>query len=733
MLRRICSSVFVAFTVVAGCFCVVSEARASGDLVGHWKFDESSGDAADSSGNNITLTNNGAVTFSEGTQGNAAVFDGGNYFSTSNGPDLANKSFTFSFWIKTSNINGDKDFFCLGCASQVSQAIHLRVLNNGEGMRLGFYANDLDIYIPVSTNQWHHILFIYDKDGALGHGAGYRTAYVDGVQDEAHAQTGVSPFVGGRNLLIGKSPFNPWIGQIDDFRIYSRALLPEEVESIAEGGSGPLNTPTIESVFPADNAVNVSTTANLIVTFSTSTIAASTGAIGIYKASDDSLVESIAVTSPQITKDGAVITIDPGVTFAESTGYYVWIPGTAFKDASDAFYEGTTASTTWNFTTGDFTAPVIDGVSASATASSVSIDWTTDEAASTKVAFGLTGSYGSTTPETDTSPRVTSHSFLLAPLAACTRYHYAAVSRDAAGNSATSSDATFMTGGCEYDAAPISATSTAVDVNGGEASLEEDGKTFTVSVPPNATSTSFVIQVKAVPSSDALRSLGRPAEKPNEVGVTAFDVKAIVDGTTVFDSFDAEVTIEYQYTDEEIVGLDEGTLQLFHYTGGQWAALNDCTVDANANAIACTTPSFSIFALFGNRSVSVSSGARSASGGSIQARVANLLSIGKAAEADALKAQWPWLFSQEQQVRAGGPAVRDLFFGASGDDVRALQTLLISQGYSIPAGATGLFAHQTQSALSRYQAANGIAPAAGYFGPITRAQMKAAGLQGLWW
>lgn len=77
--------------------------------------------------------------------------------------------------------------------------------------------------------------------------------------------------------------------------------------------------------------------------------------------------------------------------------------------------------------------------------------------------------------------------------------------------------------------------------------------------------------------------------------------------------------------------------------------------------------------------------------------------------------------------------VRDLEYGMEGDDVRMLQTLLINQGYPIPAGATSLFLEQTRSALSAYQAVNGINPAQGYFGILTRTQMKNAGLMGLWW
>ncbi len=78
-------------------------------------------------------------------------------------------------------------------------------------------------------------------------------------------------------------------------------------------------------------------------------------------------------------------------------------------------------------------------------------------------------------------------------------------------------------------------------------------------------------------------------------------------------------------------------------------------------------------------------------------------------------------------------SVRDLEYGMEGEDVKALQNILINQGHSIPAGVTGLFLAQTQSALSSYQSANNIVPAAGYFGSLTRAFMKSVGLTGLWW
>ena len=68
-----------------------------------------------------------------------------------------------------------------------------------------------------------------------------------------------------------------------------------------------------------------------------------------------------------------------------------------------------------------------------------------------------------------------------------------------------------------------------------------------------------------------------------------------------------------------------------------------------------------------------------------------------------------------------------LTIGSTGSEVSALQTWLIGKGYSIPAGATGYFGTQTQAAVAAYQAANGISPAVGYFGPITMAKVNASG------
>lgn len=77
---------------------------------------------------------------------------------------------------------------------------------------------------------------------------------------------------------------------------------------------------------------------------------------------------------------------------------------------------------------------------------------------------------------------------------------------------------------------------------------------------------------------------------------------------------------------------------------------------------------------------------------------------------------------------AGHTFNSDLTIGSTGADVTALQSFLESKGVlTMPVGvAKGYFGSLTQAALAAYQTSQGISPAAGYFGPITRANVNAA-------
>lgn len=93
---------------------------------------------------------------------------------------------------------------------------------------------------------------------------------------------------------------------------------------------------------------------------------------------------------------------------------------------------------------GDTTAPTLSSIAAGGiTSTGATISWSTNEAATSQVEYGVTTSYGSSSALNSTL--VTSHSRVLNNLNPSTTYHYRVISRDAAGNTGTSGDRTFTT------------------------------------------------------------------------------------------------------------------------------------------------------------------------------------------------------------------------------------------------------------------------------------------------
>ncbi len=492
------------------------------------------------------------------------------------------------------------------------------------------------------------------------------------------------------------------------------------------------DVPVVNSFSPADNATGIVTGANLVIVFS-KVVSTSTGEIAIRRISDDAVVETIAATSSLITGGGTnTITINPITTLQESTGYYVTIPSTLFRDGSNVFYAGTSASTTWNFTTGDFTAPVISSLASVAATTSSSITWTTSELSSTRSYFGPSSSFGSSTVLADISPRVTSHSVSISGLMSCTTYYYQVVSSDASSNTSTSSVQTFSTVGCSGDVTPITATSTIVSVaTAATSSLSQGSTTLSVVTPSNftATTSSVVIQIQSLVGTTTLETIGRPSSLL-AVGGIVFDVKAIIDSHTVLDSFDAPITIRYQYTDEDILGLNELSLRLYHYHNSAWSPLDDCVVDGENNIITCSTPSFSIFSLFGQTATVTISGGVQYGCTDPKARNYNQYVVHRALLCEYASAPMTALVMTEtvpatehpnpeqvsvttQSPLKGYQFTKNMRMGAEHSEVKKLQEFLNSRGYLVakvgagsPGNETTYFGGKTKAALIAFQEAH---------------------------
>jgi Bacterial Ig-like domain/Ig-like domain CHU_C associated/Secretion system C-terminal sorting domain len=115
--------------------------------------------------------------------------------------------------------------------------------------------------------------------------------------------------------------------------------------------SGADITPPLATTFtPADDAINVSSSTNLSILFNEA-IQKGAGNILIKKLSDNSIVQTIDVTTAAVVVAGstATISINP---LALATAFYVEIDATAIKDIANNNYAGITGNSTWNFTTG---------------------------------------------------------------------------------------------------------------------------------------------------------------------------------------------------------------------------------------------------------------------------------------------------------------------------------------------------------------------------------------------
>ncbi|MDC3383190.1 Ig-like domain-containing protein [Candidatus Pelagibacter ubique] len=109
--------------------------------------------------------------------------------------------------------------------------------------------------------------------------------------------------------------------------------------------------PILSSSVPADNATGVAVDANIVLNFSENVDAESGGTITIHKTTDDSQVESISVTSSQVTGTGSTqITVNPSSNFDDLTEYYVLISADAFDDVDGRSYAGISSTEALSFT-----------------------------------------------------------------------------------------------------------------------------------------------------------------------------------------------------------------------------------------------------------------------------------------------------------------------------------------------------------------------------------------------
>src|SRR3989344_980246 len=199
------------------------------NLVGQWKFDEGRGNVAkDFSGNGNAGTINGA-THQTGKFGGDLNFDGVNDYVNvpyQSSLDITG-NLTISAWVKSSSI-------------ATEQIIVSKISGDNPDYLLEFYRSRLNFQVgayqgdgqesstALSSNTWYHVVVVHNAGGT---GTYYVNGVADGTTNETDPNSGSNPvqigiYTVSSNLLL------PFSGQLDDVRIYNRALTATDVNNL---------------------------------------------------------------------------------------------------------------------------------------------------------------------------------------------------------------------------------------------------------------------------------------------------------------------------------------------------------------------------------------------------------------------------------------------------------------------------------------------------------------------
>ena len=199
-----------------------------------YHFDETGGTtAADASGGGRTATLQGGATFVAGRVGNAVSLSGSSQFvSMPTGIVSGLNDFTIATWVNESSTSNWRRIFDFGTGTTVnmfltpqsgSGTIRFAITTGGSGAE-----QRVNGTAALPTGTWKHVAVTLSGNVGI--------LYVDGVEVGRNTAMTLHPSSLGSTTQnwIGRSQYaDPFLaGQVDEFRIYNRALSPAEVQAL---------------------------------------------------------------------------------------------------------------------------------------------------------------------------------------------------------------------------------------------------------------------------------------------------------------------------------------------------------------------------------------------------------------------------------------------------------------------------------------------------------------------
>ncbi len=204
--------------------------------VGWWKFDDTSGNAVDSSGNDFTLTNVNSTPYSSGKIGKSGLLTKSSsqyLWRDSMGATVLqpNNTHSWSIWV---NIRSFPTF--------TTNIVREGSLGSGEAYRLRMGSTTLSTNLEgdascgtgvtvnsvshgFSLNTWYHLAWVIDGTNSI--------LYKDGVQIDSDAFSGTvcTPTGGNDEFYVGyfENAGDYWDGNLDNLKMFDYALSPAQV------------------------------------------------------------------------------------------------------------------------------------------------------------------------------------------------------------------------------------------------------------------------------------------------------------------------------------------------------------------------------------------------------------------------------------------------------------------------------------------------------------------------
>lgn len=206
-------------------------------LVAHYRFDETRGGAGDATGNNPPAMLVNGASFASGRQNNSVSLDGdGEYVNLPPNIVRSYGAFSISVWVRLSSAASWARIFDFGSGTTRYMFLAPRTPTNQTRFAISTGGGGAEQQLNaagLSTGNWHHVAVTLSGDTG--------TLYVNGAQVAQNTSMTLAPADLGDTSRdwLGRSQFSadPYLnGRIDNLRMYSRVLTPQEVQALEAGG-----------------------------------------------------------------------------------------------------------------------------------------------------------------------------------------------------------------------------------------------------------------------------------------------------------------------------------------------------------------------------------------------------------------------------------------------------------------------------------------------------------------